>query len=63
MKISVDEVLCAGHGVCVEAAPQLFMLDEHAIARVLVDEVSEDDEEAARTAMRRCPAEAIILHS
>ena len=61
MKIVVDEILCAGHGVCVDAAPLLFVVEDSGIARVLVDEIGDEDLPAARSAMQRCPAEAITI--
>lgn len=61
MKVVVDEVLCAGHGVCEEVAPQLFSVGSDGIARVLLDEFGEEHLEAAKLAILRCPAEAISL--
>ena len=61
MKLVVDQVLCAGHGVCEEAAPDLFVVEPNGIARVLVDEVPEDALDRAKVAVLRCPAEAIRL--
>lgn len=63
MRIVVDEVLCAGHGVCVEVAPEIFEMGADSIARVLIDDVGDEHADAARAAMIRCPAEAIILRS
>lgn len=61
MKIEVDEILCAGHAVCEEVAPDLFRVDENGLARVLVDEVPAEAVERAQTAVMRCPADAIRL--
>jgi ferredoxin len=61
MKVVVDEILCAGHGVCEEVAPQLFAVGADGIARVLIDEFGEELREEATLAILRCPAEAISL--
>ena len=61
MRVVVDEILCAGHGVCEEAAPQLFSVGEDGIARVLIDEFGEELKAQAILAVQRCPAEAITL--
>ena len=61
MKIVVDEVLCAGHGVCVDAAPDLFELGDSGIARVLIENIGEEHRKDAEAAMLRCPAEAITI--
>ena len=61
MHIVVDPLLCAGHGVCVDAAPDLFEIDDSGIARVLLDEVGEEHRVDAEAAMLRCPAEAITI--
>ncbi|HVB05795.1 MAG TPA: ferredoxin [Acidimicrobiales bacterium] len=61
MRLVVDEVICVGHAICEDVAPDLFRVDEHGIAHVLVDPVPDGRIEAARTAMLRCPAEAITL--
>ncbi len=61
MKLVVDEVLCAGHGVCEDIAPELFALDDSGIAHVLIEEIGEEHLEKAKLAILRCPAEAILL--
>ena len=61
MKIVVDALLCAGHGVCEEVAPELFRLESDGIAHVLLEDVGDAHLKSAQTAMLRCPAEAISL--
>ena len=63
MRLVVDEVLCAGHAVCEEVAPDLFEVNSDGIAQVLVDVVPTAALERARLAVLRCPAEAIRLES
>ena len=39
MKVVVDELRCDAHGVCVDACPEVFALDDDDdLVRVLVDE-------------------------
>jgi ferredoxin len=61
MKIVVDEVLCAGHGVCEDVAPELFAVDDSGMAHVLIEEIGDEYLEKAKLAILRCPAEAITL--
>jgi ferredoxin len=61
MKAIVDEVLCAGHGVCEEVAPLLFLVGDDGIARVLLQDFGEEYLQEATLAKLRCPAEAITL--
>ncbi|HVB01869.1 MAG TPA: ferredoxin [Acidimicrobiales bacterium] len=63
MRLVVDGVLCAGHAVCEEVAPDLFEVGSDGIARVLVEVVPTEAFERARLAVLRCPAEAIRLES
>jgi len=63
MRLVVDEVLCAGHAVCEEVAPDLFEVGSDGIARVRVEVVPTEAFERARLAVLRCPAEAIRLES
>ena len=61
MKVIVDAILCAGHGVCEEVAPELFEVGADGIAQVLLNEFGEEHREKAALAVLRCPAEAIAL--
>jgi len=61
MRLIVDKVLCAGHAVCEDVAPDLFEVDSEGVAHVRVDVVPVEAIERARIAILRCPAEAIKL--
>ncbi|HUY06862.1 MAG TPA: ferredoxin [Acidimicrobiales bacterium] len=63
MRLVIDEVLCAGHAICEEVAPDLFELGSDGIASVRVEVVPIEALERARLAILRCPAEAIRLES
>lgn len=62
MKVRVDPSLCQGHGFCYMNAPELFTDDDigHAAVR-LSDELSQSQQELARSASWTCPELAISL--
>jgi ferredoxin len=59
--MSVDLRRCEGHGLCEEAAPQLFRLDDEGDLLVLFDGevVPQDQHAAAAGAARACPVGAL----
>jgi ferredoxin len=63
MRILADRETCASSGMCALTAPDLFDQDE-ADGRVLLlrDSPDADREEAARKAVRYCPARALSWH-
>lgn len=61
MKIVIDRALCQGHGQCEETAPTLFRVDDDGVAVALKDAETADEITLAREAIRRCPADAIIV--
>jgi len=58
MRVSVDEN-CTGCGLCEEACPEIFELDDNSMARVKQDPVPEEVEASCREAAENCPVEAI----
>ena len=63
MKVVVDADVCAGHGVCVGLAPDVFELTDHGYTVVKVDEVPVGEEAAVRNAADQCPTNAITITS
>ena len=61
MRIVVNRELCESNGVCVTVAPDLFVIDERDKLHVLVEQPSPDQLENAKTAVRRCPRNALSL--
>jgi len=61
MKVHVDSEICAGFGICLGIAPDVFELHEDGYAIVLVSEVKPEDEDAMRRAASQCPARAIFI--
>ena len=61
MRVSVDDELCAGHGVCTALCPEVFVIDDAGYARALLDEVPSEHRASAREAAIRCPTGAIRI--
>ena len=63
MKVQVDLGRCQGHGHCwgIESPAVFAPLDDDGHARVLVDEVPEDQEDEVLRAERLCPERAITV--
>ena len=59
MRVSVDDEVCAGHGVCTVLCPEVFVLEDEGYARAVVQEVPTKHEPAVRDAQMRCPTGAI----
>ena len=54
MKVKIDEDMCTGDAICVDLCPDVFEMDGD-IAKVIVDEVPEEFEDACRDAAESCP--------
>ena len=62
MKVVVDELRCDAHGVCVDACPQVFALDDtDDVVRILDAEPDESLRESLEKAVRMCPKAAISI--
>ena len=65
MKVTLDQDLCGGHGVCECEAPEVFRVvdkgDGFAWAEVILENPPEEFHEKARSAMRQCPTRAISI--
>jgi ferredoxin len=62
MRVIVDELRCDAHGVCVDACPDVFALDDDDDkVRVLVEEPDESLREQLRRAALVCPKAAITI--
>lgn len=61
MKVHVNPEICAGFGICLGIAPEVFELHDDGYAIVLVSEVTPGDEDAVQRAESQCPSRAITL--
>jgi ferredoxin len=59
MRVTVDQDLCEGNGLCVKAAPEVFELGDDDKAQVLIERPGEELRARVETAARRCPRQAI----
>ena len=58
MKLKVNEDVCIGCGACQAVCPEAFEVED-GIAKVIVDEISNDIEADAIDAREGCPVGAI----
>ena len=62
MKVTVDELRCDAHGVCVHACPEVFALDDDDDkVRVLIAEPNESLLPSLLRAAASCPKAAIRI--
>ncbi len=60
-KIEVDWGLCESNGVCMGIIPEVFQLEDDDTLTILQDEVTPENEEKVRDAVRQCPRQAISI--
>ncbi len=63
MQIDVDYDRCEGHGMCEEAAPSIFRLDDEGELILLLETVPPELERQANEAVRVCPVAALSVRS
>jgi ferredoxin len=63
MKVTLDDDLCRGHGVCCETCPEVFDLNDDGFTVVSTPQVPAQHEAAVRTAAASCPEHAIKIES
>jgi len=59
MKVQIDSNLCSGSGVCIEACPEVFDLNEQGETVVKCDQVPSECAQACIEASEKCPSGAI----
>jgi ferredoxin len=57
----IDADRCTGHGRCYTLVPSLFDSDEQGHSAALVDVLTDEQLEAARSAVANCPEQAISI--
>jgi ferredoxin len=60
-KIEVDWGLCESNGVCMGIIPEVFRLEDDDTLTILQEDVTPENEERVRDAVRQCPRQAISI--
>jgi ferredoxin len=60
-KIEVDWGLCESNGVCMGIIPEVFQLGDDDMLTVLQEDVTPENEQHVRDAVRQCPRQAISI--
>lgn len=63
MKVVVDFELCQSHGLCTQAAPEVFEIRDDGFLYILQENPPESLRKKVETAMRECPTGAIKLEA
>ncbi|MBM4362601.1 MAG: ferredoxin [Deltaproteobacteria bacterium] len=61
MKIKVNFDLCQSHGLCTEAAPEVFEIRDDGFLYVLQEEPADSLRGKVERAIRECPTAAITV--
>lgn len=61
MKIAVDFELCQSHGLCTQAAPEVFEIRDDGFLYILQEEPPEALRSKLETAVRECPTGAVRI--
>ena len=61
MKVIVDLGQCDLHGLCVEAAPEVFEIDDKGVLQVLIEAPPPELRAKVEKAVRECPTGAITI--
>ena len=60
-RIELDRPRCEGHGMCEDAVPELFRLDDDGVLEVLAEHIEPGLVRKAENAVRLCPVAALRL--
>ena len=61
MKVRVDLNACDLHGLCVEAAPEVFEIGDDGVLHVLIETPEQSLRAKVDKAVRECPTGAISI--
>jgi len=61
MRVVVDLGLCDLHGMCVEAAPEVFEIGDDGVLHVLIESPEQGLRAKVDKAVRECPTGAISI--
>lgn len=60
-KVHVDFEICESNAVCMGIIPEVFDLDDQDYLHILQEDVTPENEELIREAVRQCPRQAITI--
>ena len=61
MRVVVNAGLCEGNAVCMQVAPEIFVVKDDDQAHVLIERPGAELRSKLETAVRRCPRQAITV--
>jgi ferredoxin len=61
MKVKVDWDLCEANALCMQAAPEVFKVDDEDMLHILMEDVPESLRAKLEKAARACPRAAISI--
>lgn len=61
VRIACNYDVCTGNGLCEDAAPDYFEIQDNGDLLILRDEVADDDVAAVEQAVTGCPTQALTL--
>jgi len=61
MRVMIDLDRCRGHGLCVDAAPTVFRLNDEGLCELLIESPPEELRSHVEDAVDRCPVDAIAV--
>ena len=61
MKVVVDFEVCQSHGLCTQAAPEVFEIRDDGFLYLLQENPGEELRRKLEKAIRECPTEAISI--
>ncbi|MDA0159068.1 ferredoxin [Solirubrobacter ginsenosidimutans] len=63
MRVEVDRARCEGHGMCEDACPEVFRLDDDGELEILMDRIPDELRRKAESAVRLCPVAALTVRT
>ena len=61
MRVVVNKDLCEGNAMCVKESPEVFVLGDDDMVRILIERPGESLRSKVDRAVRRCPRNALTL--
>lgn len=59
--VVADPDMCQGHAMCALEAPDLFAVPKRGTVEIAHPEVTDQNEDAVRAAIRHCPTQALSI--